>query len=134
MTLLANNNLTTNNYSLSKLFILFVVLCCFTGQTLAATFSCKNVQNLIVTTSTETSCHDEMPMQSSHQSSSTTVDNNSTEDCQDKCSCCITVCASTSLFLEQVSAQKPVDTLIPYFTKAPYLTQTNSVFRPPITV
>jgi len=129
---LQKSKMIAENTSMSKIFILFIVLFCLTGQTLATSFSCKKVQQLNSTTSSKMNCHE--AMETSHTSSNMLLDeiDEGSSDCEEKCSCCITVCASTSLFLSSLSVQSPIDTVVPYLSQAEYSAQATSLYRPPI--
>gem|GEM_PF-2473423 len=119
--------------SIKHISLLLFMLLCFIGQSVATTLSCKNmfsVQNNQMM-STMVDCHEKMALTSSAKVTNAEQDEQ-TEHCEEKCTCCAQVCASTSLFLASVTFSKPVDSLIPFFEDNLYSLNTHQLYRPPI--
>lgn len=119
--------------SVKNIFVLFIMLACFVGQSVATNFSCSNMMLFMSSadSSSMMDCHQNM-----RKSLSITSENNeksdTSNDCKEKCNCCSKIFASYSLFTASLTFQKPTEALIPFFKENIYFLNTNSLYRPPI--
>jgi len=116
--------------SVKNIPILFIMLFCFVGQSVATNFSCENMMLLMnsADSSTMMNCHKNMTSTQSITSEKSTT----SDDSEKKCNCCAKICASTSLFIASFTFQKPVEASIHFFEENIYFLNTNSLYRPPI--